>query len=780
MACPRLRNAHERLQEALHVTQLLPGASFSNPPRAQPPMAYAALASERLEPQENHTMDSFLEVRAGAWRLQQIAYQMYLIRTSYPLSDNPYAQHTAQWVRARAHHARLLRELEQGLANYHVYGLCQVQYLDIETATNPLSDEHEIRVQEGVRTYQVYSSHILLHYRKLLKFHFVDTLHLGPENPKLYLDPQFHSMGTTHSGNSWLGRDDKFHPEARSSRPPTPNLHPQMMSMLGSPLVASPVQPLRPARLRGAPFRPILESNKIEEQSSDEYGESGNDADNEDDGSGDSENGYDEYYEEYLENDTSGDESESDEEAFHGFSRIHISTAGINYLYRANIHATLQVASGVHAVVNSDDRSYPVQLPVGDYTDYRSSSGGLGSESEGGCPLNWEEDVHDENPGEAIITSPDNPDRSLYTESVTTLGGVVPPGVGISEDESEGGVPLYDFDTVGIDRSLLEENNTTKRDLLEQICMRLPRSEQSQDEDVNEEDIEQFGQVSEQEAVHYSSTISHGTSISPSLSPNPVSVHGLAVPREARSAIVNNEFPSIYTPPYTPQAWNIPLAESRELQPLIAAPPNWYVKRSQSRFSPLAEPTVAPTASLSVYADATEGELGGPAMQRSMEERVRAMLTRHMQGNMEERVRAMLTGQSMSPVGPPPGLTPPGPCLIPALLDKPRLAHEFIPPPAYSPPSPPAYFSSIERHAPVTIEAPRQLEPRLRLSSSPADLLGFEIASYIGSISIVGRPGPTWCYQVGEDFLMLHGDGRGNVEPEWRCGVYANRSPGLQ
>jgi len=257
MVSPHLQNAHGRLQEALCDTGTppLPRASLlGDTPLTQPPMTSAAVASEPQWRPASLPMDSFSEVRAGAWRLQQIAHQMYLIRAVYPLSDNPY---TAEWIRARVRHAKMLSEVEQGLANYHAHGLCWVQYLEFETAT-AVNDEHEIRVAEGVKTYQVYSGNVVLHYRKVLKFQFVDTLHLGPENHNLYLDPQSSPMGTAHvAGHSWR-RDNGVHLEGPYFRPPTPRLHPQIMPMGGRRLVSSPVPLPRPggaARLTVLPYR---------------------------------------------------------------------------------------------------------------------------------------------------------------------------------------------------------------------------------------------------------------------------------------------------------------------------------------------------------------------------------------------------------------------------------------------------------------------------------------------------------------------------------------------
>ncbi|RPB25881.1 hypothetical protein L211DRAFT_62576 [Terfezia boudieri ATCC MYA-4762] len=768
MASPHLRNAHERLQEVLRTadTPSLPGASLSNSPQTQLPMTPATVA---LEPQRRPTMDPFSEMRAGAWRLQQIAYQMYMIRASYPLSDNPHAQYSAAWVGARVHHKRLLDELEQGLANYQAHGLCQVQYLEIETAYW-VNDEHEIRVAEGVKPYCGYA---LLHYRKVLQFQFVDALKLGPENHNLYLDPQFHPMGTP--SNPWQ-RDGDVQPDVRSFQPPTPKLHPQVMIVGGRSLIASPVQLPRPAVPLRSPFCPTQKSD--DEDDWDEYWESGSEAEDEGDGTIDSdaqgENGNIEYYGEYLESETSEDESESDEEPFHGFSPIHMSTIGIGYLYRTSPEGTLQRTSGVNAAANSYDRTLHSHLqPLCDvYAGSGSSCGGFRRESEGGCPLNWEDEHNHENPRETSTTSNENPDTPSYTEGVTTSGGVALSDADLSEGESGGGVPLYDFETVGFDRTLPEDGNKTIRDSLEQMRIGQPKSERSQDEDLSEVDIAQAEQVSQDGAWNHSSRINHGTPALPALPPNPVDDPKLAVPREARAIIVNDGLPTMYPVTCTPQAWNTQPAESSTSQPQTTAPPNWGMDRSQCWFPPQSEPTVAPTAQLLVHADAT-GEPGRSVPQESMEERVRAMLIRHMQGNMEERVHAMLTRQSSRTIGPPPG-----PCIMPTRMDTPGSGHEFTPPSAYSPSSPPASFN----RARVAVAVPPQLEPSLRRPAPPADLLGnfSETALYIASISIVGRPGPTWCYQVGEDLLMLHDDARGNMEPEWRHGIYANRSPGAK
>jgi len=503
MTSSYLQSAHVRLQEALHNTPPVPGAPLGSLPPMDPPMAYAAAATESPKPQERPVnlllMDSSSEVRAGAWHLQQIAYQMHLIRAWYPLPGNPHTRYTDQWIKARAHHTRLLHELEQGLPSYLARGLCQVQYVDIETATQvPLGDEHEIRVESGVRRYQVYSGHILLHYRKVLKFQFVDVLHLGPENPNLFLHPQPCLMDSAHvSSHSWQPGDD-FHWD--SSRPPTPRLHPQVMPISGEPLVASPVQLPRSVMPFKSLFQPMQggyegggrswgkdgeggDGAGDEEQSWDEYEESLNDADDEGDSPGDrgsrNENDYDEYYPEYLESDFLGGSrggSES-EDSFHGFSPPHMSTAGIRYLYRASHGEALRVTSGVHAAVSSYNQALHAhpQSPFGVYTSPGSSTVGFRNESDGGCPY-------------------ENSD-TLHTENVTTLGDVALSEV-ISEDESEGGIPLYDSDTVGLGRILRREprGNTVMRGLPGQICAG-PVREPSQHEELPEDVLRKAGQA---------------------------------------------------------------------------------------------------------------------------------------------------------------------------------------------------------------------------------------------------------------------------------------------
>jgi len=344
----------------------------------------------------------------------------------------------------------------------------------------------------------------------------------------------------------------------------------------------------------GSPFC-RTESGEDEKQSWDEFGESGNDADDEgeepkwdeygespnggdaeNDRSNDSdaqdENDYNEYYKEYPKSDTSGDESES-EESFHDSSPVHISTAGIGYLYRSRHDEALQIAPGICAAVNSYGRALRSDQPppFGVYSDPGPSSGGFGGESEGGCPLNLEGEDHDESLGETTITSHDNPNNPSYTGGMTSSGGVALPDNGTSGDESEGGVPLYDFDTVGFGQTFRDEGNTAMRDSLDQRCMGQPNSERSQDEGFSVEDAEQVGRVSEDEIGHYASTISHGTAILASLPRSPVGEPMSTVPRVP---ITNYSLPILYPPSCTLHVWDTRPAESSAPLPDTTAPPN--------------------------------------------------------------------------------------------------------------------------------------------------------------------------------------------------------------
>ena len=797
MASSNLRDTHEIFQEALRANPRPPGASLCIDPPIQFPMTYAIVASPSPGWPVSLPMESPAEVRAGAWRLQQIAHQMYLIRAWYPACDHPNTPHTAEWISARVRHARMLRELEQGLVNYQAHGLCRVQYLDMENTT-PTSDQHEIRVEEGVRTYEVYGGHLLLHYRKVLRFQFVDTLHLGTENPNLYLNPQFCPMDAAHIGSHLWERDNDCQ---CCFQPPTSEPPPQVMPMGGSPLVPAPVQfptPTMQAPLSSPP-RPTQESedreqswhrygengndadHEDEEPSWGEYGESANDADDEDEepscggyrestsanGTDDEDGGSDDSslqknYQEDAEDDTSEDESENEEESFHGFSPIHMSTAGIRYLHRPRTShdGTSQVASSVHAAsaVGTHDqalRSHP-QLSFGADTGVNagpgpgSSSNELWSESDGGCPVNWEDEHHDKDPGETGTTSYGNPNASPYMDIMTTSGGAALPGV----DISEGRLPLHSFETMGFGQALPEEGNVQTQNM---------GYTKSQDGGLSGEDMEKS---SHKAWYHgHSSIASHETPILLPLLSNHVTKPRLAVPHEPQESVFNNNLPHLQQ---VPGILHAQPTESSMSQPLTTSPPNCSVYRRQSSYFPRVDPTVAPTISLPVHAD-TVGRLGRSVMQSPGP----GVL------NMEERVRAMLKRQSSYPVRPSstPALTPQGPCEIPARND-PGQAHEITPPPAYWPRQRPASCNNIEWRTPaaatVRIPEPAQLSRRQLL----VERLGLlnETAVYIGSIRIVGRAGPTWCYQVGEDLLMLHDDGEGNVEPDWRCGVYANRN----